>query len=94
MAYIVARVKYWRAEIRKAGLKPIYASFDTKGAAVSWAQQKETAMTAGSFVDSSLADRMILRDALIKYRDTVIAARGNPSQDISRVNRVDMWQKR
>ena len=87
MAYIVARGKYWRAEIRKAGHKPQYASFDTQAAAKKWARQKEAAMDAGTFVDSTLADNMTLSEALIKYRDTEIAKRGSPTQDLYRVRR-------
>ncbi|CAJ0808580.1 hypothetical protein LMG19087_00255 [Ralstonia wenshanensis] len=90
MAYISQRGAYWRAEVRKRGLKPIYRTFDTRQQAQQWAARTEAEITVGVYVDRTEAERTTLHDALARYMREVVPAKRYPEQERTRIAR---WQK-
>lgn len=87
MAYIQQRGDFWRAEVKRKGYKPQYASFDTKRQADQWSRQIEAQMDTGSFSDNGKARRMTLAQALEKYRDEIVPKKSHPYQENRRIER-------
>lgn len=57
----------WQAQVRLKGAKPQAKSFTLKSDAVAWARMIEAEIQKGVFVDTSVAERMTVRDAIEKY---------------------------
>ncbi|MBE9395738.1 site-specific integrase [Pontibacterium sp. N1Y112] len=57
----------WQAQVRLKGHKPQAKSFTLKSDAVAWARMIEAEIQKGVFVDTSVAERMTVRDAIEKY---------------------------
>lgn len=65
MASIVKIGQSWRAQIRRAGAKPIIKTFKTKTEAQAWARQIEAKMDTGEYAASSA---MTLPQVIAEYR--------------------------
>ncbi len=87
MAYISQRGKYWRAEVRRRGYKPVYRSFDTKQKAQQWARRVESEMDSAAYVDRTEAERTTLRQALERYRREIVPEKRHPYQENRRIQR-------
>ncbi|WP_051560247.1 tyrosine-type recombinase/integrase [Marinobacterium jannaschii] len=57
----------WQAQVRLKGYKPQAKSFALKSDAVAWARMIEAEMQRGVFVDTSVAVRMTVKDAIERY---------------------------
>ena len=57
----------WQAQVRVKGHKPQAKSFTLKSDALSWARQIEAEIQRGVFVDTVVAQRMAVRDAIERY---------------------------
>ncbi|TCK06131.1 site-specific integrase [Marinobacterium mangrovicola] len=57
----------WQAQVRIKGHKPQAKSFTLKSDAVAWARQIETEIQRGVFVDTAVAERMSVREAIERY---------------------------
>lgn len=57
----------WQAQVRLKGHKPQAKSFTLKSDAVAWARMIEAEIQRGVFVDTSVAERMSVRDAIERY---------------------------
>ena len=62
----------WQAQVRLKGHKPQAKSFTLKSDAVAWARMIEAEIQRGVFVDTSIAERMSVRDAIERYLINVI----------------------
>ncbi len=87
MAYIAQRGEYWRAEVRRRGIKPVYRTFDTKQQAQQWARRVESEIDCGAYVDRTAAERTTLRDALLRYQRDVVPAKRYPKQERQPISR-------
>ena len=61
----------WQAQVRIKGHKPQAKSFTLKSDAVAWARQIEAEIQRGVFVDTAVAERMTVRDALERYLNSI-----------------------
>ncbi|GGO77662.1 integrase [Marinobacterium nitratireducens] len=61
----------WQAQVRLKGHKPQTKSFTLKSDATAWARQVEAAMERGVFVDTAVAERMSVRDAIERYLSSI-----------------------
>lgn len=57
----------WQAQVRIKGHKSQAKSFTLKSDAVAWARQIEAEIQRGVFVDTAVAERMTVRDAIERY---------------------------
>ncbi len=71
----------WQAQIIRIGQRPKFGTFDTKGAAVEWARQIESAMDRGEWVDRTEGDRTTLRAALDRYEREILPGKAESGQD-------------
>ncbi len=90
MAYISQRGQYWRAEVRRRGIKPVYRTFDTQKQAQQWARKVESEIDAGLFIDKTQSERTTLREALERYGKEIVPTKRHPTQEQQRINR---WLK-
>lgn len=54
----------WQAQVRLKGHKPQAKSFTLKSDAVAWARMIDAEIQRGVFVDTSIAERMSVSDAI------------------------------
>jgi len=87
MAAFSKRGPYWRAQVRRLGFTPVYASFDTKTQAEAWARDIESKMDRGSFYSMAEAERTSLEDALDRYYREIILKKSHPGKDLQRIKR-------
>jgi len=90
MAYIAQRGDYWRAEVRRRGIKPVYRTFDTKQQAQQWARRVQSEIDCGAYVDRTAAERTTLKDALLRYQRDIVPTKRYPKQEEQRISR---WLK-
>jgi len=87
--YLVATIKQrgdvWQVTIRRAGFKPIYATFDTERQAIDYGQATEQDMRRGRYIDHSEADSTTLAEALDRYEIEVSAQKKGWKQEKSRI---------
>jgi len=71
----------WQAQVRLKGHKPQAKSFSLKSDATAWARVIESEIQRGVFVDTSTAESMTVREAIVRYLDTLL---GKKSERVER----------
>lgn len=72
MAAIRRRGNRWQVQVRRQGFPTRTKSFETKQDAERWGRTIETAIDKGSYLDSTLAQKTTLEDALSQYESEVL----------------------
>jgi integrase len=85
MAYIAQRGAFWRAEVRRRGLTPIYRTFDTRQQAQQWARRIESEIDCGAYIDRTSAERTTLREAMLRYQREIVPTKQHPKQENHRI---------
>lgn len=81
MASITKRGPHqWRAEIRIKGFSRETATFETKAAALTWADETEAAMARHTFISPAPLRRHSLGEAVQLYCDQGVQKKRNPSK--------------
>lgn len=62
----------WQAQVRLKGQKPQAKSFTLKSDATAWARIIEAEIQRGVFVDTSVAERMTVREAIERYLSSIL----------------------
>ena len=74
----------WKAVIRKTGTPTASKTFRTKRDAMDWARNTEDEIVRGVYINRAPSERMLLKDALERYRREVSIAKGASTQDRER----------
>ena len=89
MATFRKRGEYqWQVEIRRKGWPYQTATFETKAEAELWASTIESEMGRGVFIDRSLAEKLSLKEALVRYRDEVTVTKAGWEQENSKIGKL------
>jgi integrase len=70
----------WEARVRRRGGRTVSKTFSTKTAAFAWARAQEAEIERGTWVDTSVAHRTMLKDLLREYTELVAAPRGSAAE--------------
>ena len=82
----------WKAIIRKKGWPTTIKTFRTKRDAADWARRVEDEMVRGVYVDRAQAERLTLRDSLVRYLVEVSALK-SPSTQTAEKRRANTLMK-
>lgn len=80
----------WRAKVRRAGEKPVTATFDTKNEARTWANEIEVAADRGILSAREKANGLSLSDALDRYQKEITPRKKGARQERGRISR---WKR-
>ncbi len=78
----------WQVQVRRAGLKPLAKSFDTKSDAKRWARTLESEMDRGIFVDRTEAERTTMAELIDRYRLEVTPMKKSARNEAQRLNQL------
>lgn len=90
MASITRRGLYWRAQVRRKGYPDLFATFDTRADAGTWARDVENQMDRGVFRSMAEAEKTTLHEALDRYFREIGSRKSHPYQEQQRANH---WQR-
>jgi integrase len=88
MATIRKHYKKWQVIIRKRGIPRISKIFLKYSEAIRYAQELETQISKGMFVDFSEAMKITLADVLKRYRDEVCPTRKWGRLEVYKINKL------
>jgi len=86
MASIRKHRNKWQVQVRRAGHPHASRSFNQKADAKAWARQVEHKIDGGELVaDLGVLNRSLVRDLLIRYRDTITPSKRGAVQEYSKI---------
>ena len=88
MATIRKHWNKWQVLIRRQGHPHIAKSFTSYSDATKYAQESETNIEKGLFVDMSEANQTRLKDVLERYRDNITVNKKGAKQETYKINKL------
>ena len=89
MASIRKHRNKWQVQVRRVGHPPVSRSFIQRADAMAWARQVGRKIDGGELVvDPRVLSRLLVRDLLIRYRDTITPSKRSAKVESYKIDQI------